>query len=218
MEAPLEGAKMTTLRNKDFIEAVAEKRSLTIGNNGAINQVKEIVKAVKEKDDILSRAKFYYGPNASTNIPVLDPRPATPSGQAEGATSIAADSTAVLGTCEITPKAYVSILPVTLEALKMNSVDIESELPVIFEDAFRKAMHAGLVTGTGTSKEMKGVFVSAAANTAGQTTLAEAQTALKSLTFALLLLKHLLLMKNMKLFLILRYTQTFLQIQHLAKM
>jgi len=164
--------------NADFIKAAEEKRSLTLAGNGAVNQVKEIIKAIVNDDSLLNEFRYYYGQNAETNIPVLSPRPAVPSGAAEGASGISDDSTAAMGVTSIKPIAYVSILPITLEALRLNSVDIESELNSIFDEAFREAMHAGALTGdgqaiaSGSGNKMKGLFVSAAANTAGQTTLA----------------------------------------------
>lgn len=167
----------TRLTNADFIKAAAEKRSLTLAGNGAVNQVKEIIKAIVNDDSLLNEFRYYYGANSETNIPVLSPRPAVPAGQAEGASGIADDSTAAMGVTALKPIAFVSILPVTLEALKLNSIDIESELNSIFDEAFREAMHTGALTGdgaaiaSGSGNKMKGLFTAAAANTAGQTTL-----------------------------------------------
>lgn len=46
------GARLT---NADFIKAAAEKRSLTLAGNGAVNQVKEIIKAIINDDSLLNR-------------------------------------------------------------------------------------------------------------------------------------------------------------------
>lgn len=176
------------LRNDEWIKAAAERRSITIGSVGAINQIKSLVKKVAETDEILNRATFYYGGDANTIIPVLTPI-ADPEGQSEGASNIADDSTATVEVTEIQPKAYVSVLPVTAEMLTMGVVNIESELPDIFAKAFKKVMHNGMMQGAGTSKAMKGIWVSAAANTAGVTSLAASQTAIKLSDLAGLALK-----------------------------
>ena len=169
------------LTNADFIKAAEEKRSLTLAKNGALNQVQELIKAIIDKDEILSFARYFYGPNASTTIPVLSPRPALPAGQSEGASGIASDSTAQMGTTEIQPMIYFAELPVTYEALKLNSINLESELPEIFREAFQAAMHEGMLVGTGSGKEMKGIFVSAKDNASGQTAISGAKPTISEL-------------------------------------
>ena len=159
-----------------WLDAAKEKRSIQIGSTGAINQIKDLVNKVADKDDILQTASFYYGANASTIIPVLAPL-ANPAGYAEGATDVAVDTDAGVSVCEITPKAYAAVLPITAEALTMNTVNLEAELPEVFAKAFRKVMHNGMLVGTGTSKAMKGLFVSALSGTVTQ--LAASQTAIK---------------------------------------
>lgn len=162
------------LTNEALLACARERRVLSIGgaaNLGAINQIRTLFREIAETDDILSRASYYYGPNAATNIPVLSPM-ADPAGYDEGATSVTKDSAAAVTVTEIQPKAYASILPVTAEMLQMGAVDIESEIPDLFARAFRRVMHAGMLTGTGTGKAMKGIFTSAKDNTAGVTKIA----------------------------------------------
>lgn len=134
----------------DIQNAMMEKRSITLNGTGAINQIKELVKGLSAKKNILNDIRFFYGANASTNIPVLNPTVATPAAQNEGATEIDADTTAVLSAKSITPKAYVSILPVSAEALALGSIDIENELAGIFADAFADAFAKGVIAGDGT--------------------------------------------------------------------
>lgn len=168
------GEPSGVLTAEELIRCAKERRSLTIGGNanlGAINQIRTLFKEIAETDAILSRASYYYGPNASTNIPVLSPM-SDPSDYDEGADSITQDSAAGITVTEIQPKAYAAILPVTAEMLLMGAVDIEGELPELFAKAFRRVMKAGMLTGTGTGKLMKGIFTSAAANTNGITELA----------------------------------------------
>lgn len=169
-EKPKEPVKNATNRNAEWLKAVAEKRSITIGDVGSINQVKSLFKEIANTDDILNKVSYYYRRDASTNIPVLTPI-ADPTGQQEGASGISPDVTATINVTEIQPKAYATVLPITAEMLTMGTVDIESELPTIFAKAFRKVMHNGLMLGSGTNKAMKGLFVSAAANTNGQMSL-----------------------------------------------
>lgn len=165
-------------RTDEWLKSAREQRSITIGDVGAINQIKTLIKEIAETDDILNRASYYYGADASTLIPVLTPI-SDPTGQSEGASGITDDSDASITVTEIQPKAYVSILPITAEMLAMGAVNIESELPTIFAKSFRKVMHNGMLQGTGSNKAMKGLFVSASANTAGITTLAQNQTSIK---------------------------------------
>jgi len=139
--------------------ASGEVRSLTIGSTGAINQIKELFKEVADNDDILSKASFYYGPNAATNIPVLAPL-ADPAAYAEGVTNVDVDTDANVAVTSITPKAHVSILPITAEALTMGTIDLEKELPEIFEKAFAKSMHKEMIVGSGTNT-MEGLFQTA---------------------------------------------------------
>jgi HK97 family phage major capsid protein len=153
--APIETRSASTA---DIQKALLEKRAITLNGTGAINQIKELAKELMAKTPVLQRVKYFYGPNASTNIPVLSPGLATPAAVAEGATNIAVDTTAVLGNKLITPHAFVSILPISLEALTMGTVNFDSELPAIFADAFAQAFHTGILTGSGTGLNFTGLF------------------------------------------------------------
>jgi len=135
-----------------------EKRAITLNGTGAINQVKELAKELSMKKKILDLVRYFYGPNAATNIPVLSPGLASPAVAAEGATAIPLDNQATLGTKSITPRAFVSILPVSAEALSLGSISIDSELPEIFADAFADAFAKGVVQGDGTGLNFKGLF------------------------------------------------------------
>jgi HK97 family phage major capsid protein len=107
---------------------------------------------------LLGKVKYFTGRDASTNIPVWSPSIAVPSNYAEGATSVGSDSTAVLGVTSITPYAYISVLPISNEALLLTGSNLEAELPSIFAEAFSKAIHAGILTGGGTGRNMTGLF------------------------------------------------------------
>jgi HK97 family phage major capsid protein len=153
--APVETRAVATA---DIQKALIEKRAITLNGTGAINQIRELVKELQAKTPILERVRYFYGPNAATNIPVLSPGLATPAAVAEGATSIAVDTTAAMSSKSITPHAYVSILPVSLEALSMGTVNLDSELPAIFADAFAQGFHRGILTGNGSGLNFSGLF------------------------------------------------------------
>jgi HK97 family phage major capsid protein len=153
--APIEKREIKTA---DIQNALIEKRAITMNGTGAINQIKELAKELRAKTPILERVRYFYGPNASTNIPVLSPGLATPAVAAEGAVSIPVDSTAALGNKSLTPYAFVSILPISLEALTMGTVNFDSELSGIFADAFAQAFHNGILTGTGAGGNFTGLF------------------------------------------------------------
>lgn len=149
-----------------WIDAAKEKRTLQIGtttpNTGSINQIGTLYKEISAGDELLNSATTIFGRDASTNIPVLTPL-SEPSDYAEGATTVATDSTAAVTITEIQPKAYAIVLPLTAEMLTMGSVNMEAELGGIFQKAFRRVMHKGMLNGAGTSKTMKGIYTSAGA-------------------------------------------------------
>lgn len=142
--------------------SLLEKRGITLGGSGAVAVVNELIKALNQKTSILNGVRYFYGPNANTVIPVLNPRPAAPTRQAEGAASIASDSTAALGATELKPETYVSVLPVSFEALKYSGADIEAALQQVFVESFAQAMANGMINGRGktTYYEMGGLFTS----------------------------------------------------------
>jgi HK97 family phage major capsid protein len=142
----------------DIRKAMIEKRAITLNGTGLINQVREIAKEIQARTPILEKVRYFYGPNAQTNIPVLSPTIATPGNYAEGATAVTADSQALLSGKTITPYAYVSLLPISAETITLGSVSIENELPSIFGDAFAQAFHSGILTGNGTGRNFKGLF------------------------------------------------------------
>jgi HK97 family phage major capsid protein len=141
-------------------KAMVEKRAITLNGTGAINQVRELVKELQAKTPILESVKYFYGPNAQTNIPILSPTIATPGNYVEGASGISADTQAQLISETLTPYSYVSLLPVSAEALSLGSVSIEAELSTIFSDAFAQGFHNGILTGDGQGRNFKGIFPS----------------------------------------------------------
>jgi HK97 family phage major capsid protein len=155
--SPVETRSVSKLA--DIAKAMIEKRSITLNGTGAIDQVKELAKELQAKTPLLNGVRYYYGANAATMIPVLSPSIATPAIYAEGATTIAEDTQAVLGAKTIQPYAWISLLPVSAEALQLGSVDVENELPAIFADSFAQGMHNAIATGSGTGMNFQGLFV-----------------------------------------------------------
>jgi HK97 family phage major capsid protein len=155
-KAPVENRTSSSLA--DVAKAMREKRAITMNGTGAINQIKEMVKEMQTKTPILEKVRYFYGPNAATNIPIWTPTIANPGNYAEGVTNVTNDTQAVLGNQSLTPYAYVSILPVSAEAISLGSVNIEAELQTIFADAFAHTFHSGILTGNGTGRNFKGIF------------------------------------------------------------
>lgn len=151
-------------KNMDFAEirsAMVEKRAITVNGTGATEVISNIVQVLNRKRAMTAKYRYFYGPNASTVVPLWSPTIATPAGQSEAATGVAADSTAVLSAATIQPKAYVSLLPVSAEALLMSGAALEAQLPGIFAEAFGQALFVGSLTGDGTGNNMSGMFVDA---------------------------------------------------------
>jgi len=154
-EAPVE-TRTTTMA--EVRSAMMEKRAITLNGTGAINQVRELAKELARKKRILDLVRYFYGPNASTNIPVLSPTLAVPGAHAEGATNILPDDQARLISKSITPRAFVSILPVSAETLTLGTVNFESELSAIFAEAFADGFARQVIQGDGTGLNFDGLF------------------------------------------------------------
>lgn len=145
-----------TICHRDIVNAMMEKRAITVNGAGAVGLVQEMFKQILEQNPIKGFSTF-YGPNASTIIPVFSPLPARPVAVAEGETNISADTTGVFGGKSLLPKVYVSLLPVSAEALTFTGNTLEANLPSVFADVFADAIYQGMIAGTGTG-EMKGIF------------------------------------------------------------
>lgn len=143
-------------------DAMVEKRAITVNGTGAVKVVNDIILALSKKTSFIQKFSYFAGRDASTVIPVFSTLPAAPAAQSEGATSISADATAVLGATTIMPKAQVAILPVSAEALVLSGADVEGKLNEIFANAYARTIAAGSLTGDGTGNNMLGMFVDSA--------------------------------------------------------
>jgi HK97 family phage major capsid protein len=142
--APIEKRSLVT-SFADIRDAILEKRALTVNGTGVISQITQIVELIAAKTPLLQAVQYFYGPNASTNIPLLSPGLAQPATASEGYTTGSADSTAVLGSTSVTPVAYISTLPVSWEALNLSAANLESQFPQLFAKVFGQAMHKLIV-------------------------------------------------------------------------
>jgi HK97 family phage major capsid protein len=143
---------------------MVEKRAVSLGGTGNIEQITSLVKEVQKATPLLQGIRYFYGNASNSTIPIYSPTVAKPDPYAEGSTGIPLDTTAALSTKSLTPNSFVSILPVTDNVLKLSSVNFESEISSIFSDAFAQEFHSQILTGDGTGLNFKGIFTTAAAN------------------------------------------------------
>lgn len=153
-------APVETMEVRDaFLKADAEKRAVTLGGTGATKLVNALVEKIEESNTLVSKASFFRGRDAATKISCVNPGPARPSKAAEGATGLTGDSQMALTACEVDPYAWFSEVAVSAETLKFNPV-FGAKLPAIMAKSFSQAMGTAMMTGTGASNSMKGIFVS----------------------------------------------------------
>lgn len=137
----------------DIAKAMKEKRTVTVSGTGMAKTIKELVKKIQDDDSILARARFFYGANASTVIPVWANN-IVAQFITEGG-SVSPDS-ANLGNTTIIPKEAFASLPVSDMTLDLSEVELANELPEIFANAFSVLMASEMMTGDGTN--MQGIF------------------------------------------------------------
>lgn len=156
--APIEtrGEKTMNKEWADIQTAMTEKRAVSLNGTGAIQQVTDVFKAIVENDELLSKVKFYYGPNASTAVPVLADMGDFDITSENG--NVTVDTDAGIANISILPSTRAKYLQVSWEALKLGSVNIEAEMDDIFGRAYRKMMRNELINGTGTNGQMTGIL------------------------------------------------------------
>lgn len=139
-------------------DGMQKRAATTLSGSGNIATVKELSKAIINRYDILNGAKFFYGENAGTNIPVWGTGLAA-AFQAEGGSGTP-PATSVLNVTSLTAREALATLPISKMALDLSSVALESELPGIFADAFGLLMADGMINGkvAGDTVCMTGIF------------------------------------------------------------
>jgi len=143
---------------RELRDAMVQKRAITLNGTGMISQMQTLVTEMSRKKEILNHVNYFFGSNATMMVPVLSPPLAAPAAYPEGANNVAMDTQANISSQELRPRAFVSTLPVTAEAIAMGSVNIEAELPNIFTKAFARGFATQVVTGDGTGLNFDGLF------------------------------------------------------------
>lgn len=151
--------------------AKGEIRSITIGTDaGAQKDFAKVFEQIGDKDEIVSKAQMIFGKDALTRIPVLNDLGDLTS-STEGTTAVTADTEAGVEVTELAPKAYARVLQVSAEALTIGMIDLESKMQGIFDKAYRKAIHKGMLVGAGTDGDaMTGIFTQVNTDIASATT------------------------------------------------
>jgi HK97 family phage major capsid protein len=144
-----------------FKDAAEQKRAISINGAGAVNVVNNIVSLLTQKKAYSSKFSYFYGPNASTIIPVFSALPSLPSAVAEGG-NITTDTAAGIGATTILPKAYPVKIPVSAEALLMTGADLEGKIYEVIRDVVYARIARDSLIGSGAGDEMLGVFVDSA--------------------------------------------------------
>lgn len=132
----------------DIQKAMQEKRSITLGGTGNVSIVRDLMKKATAKKEILSKFRYFYGPNAETVIPVW-------SSDIGRAVEVAEDGTfdsssGTLATKSLNVKAFCKSIPVSNETLKLSAVNFESELDEIIADIFADTIAYQIFNAEGT--------------------------------------------------------------------
>lgn len=158
MDRPMDnGAKEVRTGWSLIAEGMQKRATTTLSGSGNVKTVKELAKAILNRYDILNGAKFFYGPDAGTNIPVWG-NGVTAAFQTEGGTGTAPANQ--LSVTSLTAREALATLPVSKMALDLSGADLEAELPQIFADAFGGLMADGMLNGKSVSSTvcMTGIF------------------------------------------------------------
>lgn len=151
----------------EFAKAMIENRALSITDQdsttagyavygeddgthtGRIAQVNQLWDLVKQKELLLDRVSYFYGPNFETQIPVLESLPAVPTEVGEGWNNN--DPNAFkkvgVGVAKVSPITHVGILPITYECARQSFVNLEARIPQLLSDSFRTGMCNMLFAG-----------------------------------------------------------------------
>lgn len=148
---------------RSVAEGMKEKRTVTLQGTGAIEQLNGIWDLIKQREPLLDRVSYFRGPNAKTQIALLNARPAIPS-KTSTANNTAynknyvLDNTQLLKVKEVSPYAWTTVLPVDYDTVLYSFSDIEGRIPGLIAESFRTAMCNGMFTGDGTNSTIKGIF------------------------------------------------------------
>lgn len=125
MEAP-QGGQEEKRSFAEVVKGAIEKRTaITLNGTGKVLSLSEVFKPAESKKPIAGLVSYFYGPNASTNIPVLGSAPAF-TAVTEGGTF--ADGSPALAVKTVTPTGYGTSIGVSDYAMKLSSANLDSEL------------------------------------------------------------------------------------------
>ena len=138
----------TAEKNKfysDIQNAMKENRTVKVNGTGTVNVAKELVFALEDKDDLLSKFSIHAGASASNVIPVWNnsigefaPVAEDGSFESEGEG---------LASVTVEPKAFAKSIKVSDETLKLSAVEFESALNKILTASTRRTILKGIFNG-----------------------------------------------------------------------
>lgn len=157
---------------RSVVDAMKEKRTVSLQGTGAIAQMNSIWDLIKQREPLLDQVSYFRGPNSKTQIALLNARPAIPSKTSTAANTAynknyALDNTQLLKVKEVAPYAWTTVLPVDYDTVLYSFTDVEARIPALIAESFRTAMCNGMFTGDGSNSTIKGIFAAdnvAAAN------------------------------------------------------
>lgn len=139
----------------EIAQAMKEKRAVTISGTGTVNTVRELVKIMTPKTEILNKVRYFYGANKNTVIPVWATSATRPAPTSEGGSINA--SAGNLDNEKLIPVAFATSFKVSQETLDLSAVDFEAELQGILADAFADAIAYQIFNGNGSNGNFKGL-------------------------------------------------------------
>lgn len=138
----------TAEKNKfysDIQNAMKENRTVKVNGTGTVNVAKELVFALEDKDDLLSKFSIHAGASASNVIPVWNnsigefapvEEDGTFESEGDGLASVTVE-----------PKAFAKSIKVSDETLKLSAVEFESALNKILTASTRRTILKGIFNG-----------------------------------------------------------------------
>lgn len=144
-------------------EAMKEKRAVSLNGTGMVNTVRELVKLMTPKTEILNKVRYFYGANKNTVVPVWGTAASRPAPLGSDGKIDASDGD--LDTKTLVPVAYATSFKVSQETLDLSAVDFEAELQGILADAYADAIAYQIFNGNGTAGQFKGLDNATGVNT-----------------------------------------------------
>ena len=138
MNAPQSNDKEERSFSKLAREAIEKRTAITLNGTGRTLSLAEIFKPAESKAPIASKVRYFYGPNANTNIPVLGGAPEFVAVDEGG---VFADKSPTYGVKTVTPTGYGASIQISDYALKMTSGNLEAELRASLSDSMLNLVH-----------------------------------------------------------------------------